>query len=403
VPQLYRLAAGLIAAAVPTCPAAAQEFRALALPSGFYERMAQREGQAVPERERARVVEQASAAFTGAGFYNRPGGSWDDYLRDWYNCEQTTKGSRIPNERLRYVRSPSMMSPSHSGIGSTIGGQLGRGDNLDAIHEANRTGCLRARGWRRVTPDAAEAQRVAGLGDAEFLAWAAREIGSENPTGAIEPMGGPGLPESPLIDPGAAPRGAPSVRLAGTAGAGQGVLVLAFRRPDRGSAGKSAAIALRRYDVDRGDLAQPGDGEAVGDPTTIASVDSRAGYELHVVPLPAGTYVIDGTSVDGEAPAESNCFGAPLLEIPAGQAVYGGDWVPYHNVNLGKGKVLPDALVLVSRLDDAKAALRGSQPALAEALQPMAVANGARYACLDPDVVLDRWSLAGVAEAPAVR
>ena len=119
--------------------------------------------------------------------------------------------------------------------------------------------------------------------------------------------------------------------------------------------------------------------------------------------LAAGHYVIDGTSVDGEAPAESNCFGAPLIEIPAGRAVYGGDWVPYHNVRLDKDRVLPDALVLVSRVDEAKAALRAVQPALAEALQPMAVANGARYACHDPDVVLDRWSLAGVAEAPAVR
>lgn len=395
--QLYRLAAGLAAASALAWPAAAQEFRPLALPAGFYERMAEREGQAIPERERARAVEQASAAFTGAGFYNRPGSSWDDYLRDWYNCEQVTKGSRIPNERLRYVRSPSMMSPSHSGIGATIGGQLGRGDNLDAIHEGNRKGCLRARGWRRVTPDAAEAQRIAGLGDAEFLAWAAREIGSDSPTGTVEPSGGPRLPESPLIDPGAAPRGAPSVRLARAPAAGEGLLVLAFRRPDRGSAGKSAAIALRRYDVDRADLAPDGDA------TMIATADRQAGYELHVVPLAAGTYVIDGTSVDGAAPAESNCFGAPLLEIPAGQAVYAGDWVPYHKVNLGKGQVLPDALVLVSRLDDAKAALHGAQPALAEALQPVAVANGARYECRDPDLVLDRWSLAGVPEAPAQR
>lgn len=378
--------------------AAAQEFRPLALPEGFYERMAQRERLAVPERERAQVVEQASAAFTAAGFYNRPGGTWEDYLRDWYNCEQVTDGSRIPSERLRYVRSPSMMSPSHSGIGATIGGQLGTGDNLDAVHEANRKGCLRARGWRRVTPDAAEAQRVAGLSDAEFTAWAAREIGSANPAGEVEAMGGAGLPESPLIDLDGVPRGEPSVRLAGAPSAGEGVLVLAFRRPDRGSAGKPAAIALRRYDLARADLAS-----ADGDATTIAAADRRAGYELHVVPLAAGHYVIDGTSVDGEAPAESNCFGAPLIEVPAGQVVYAGDWVPYHEVSLGKGKVLPDALVLVSRLDEAKAALRGTQPALADALQPMAVANGARYACLDPDGVLDRWSLAGVPEAPAAR
>lgn len=408
---IYRLAAGLAAAGALASSAHAQEFRPLALPEGFYERMAQRERQAIPERERARVVEQASAAFTGAAFYNRPGSAWDDYLRDWYNCEQTTRGSRIPSERLSYVRSPSMLSPSHTGIGATIGGQLGTGDNLDAIHEDNRKGCLRAHGWRRVTPDAAEAQRIGSLDDAEFTAWAARAVGSEDPGGAVERTGGAALPESPLIDPTAAPRGAPSLRLAGAGslnaplapGPGEGLLVIAFRRPDRGSAAESAAIALRRYDIGRADLTFAADGSAAGEAIAIASDDRQAGYEVHLVPLAAGYYVIDGTSVDGKPPAESNCFGAPLIEIRAGQTVYGGDWVPYHNVNLGKGKILPDALVLVSRIDDAKAALRTAQPALAEALEPMAVANGARYACLDPDVVLDRWSLAGVAEPPAVR
>jgi hypothetical protein len=397
---LYRLAGGVIAVSALAWPAGAQDFRPLVLPDGFYERMAQRERQAIPERERAQVVDKASAAFTGESFYNRPGSSWEDYLRDWYGCEQATRGSRIPNERLSHVRSPSMISPSQSGIGATIGGHIGRGDNLDAVHDENRKGCLRIRGWRRVTPGAAEAQRIAGLSDAGFTAWAAGAVGSDQPEGEIERWGSTGLPDSPLIDPDGAPPGEPSVRVTG---AGDGVLVIAFRRPDRGSAGKSAAITLRRYDLARADLATSGPGAEPGAATTIASADRRAGYELHLVRLAAGHYVIDGTSVDGEAPAESNCFGAPLLEVPAGQAVYGGDWVPYHNVSLGKGRVLPDALVLVSRLDEAKAALRAAQPEVAEALQPMAVANGARYACLDPDVVLDRWSLAGVAEAPAVR
>jgi hypothetical protein len=407
VHQLYRVAGGALAAGLLAASAAAQEFRPLVLPDGFYERMAQRERQPVPERERARVVEQASAAFTAAAFYNRPGSTWEDYLRDWYGCEQATRGSRIPSERLSYVRSPSMLSPSHSGIGATIGGQIGRGDNLDAVHEDNRKGCLRARGWRRVTPGEAEARRVAGLSDTEFTAWAAREIGSDAPAGEVEPTGGARLPESPLIDPHGTPRGRPSLRLSGddplALAPGEGALVIAFRRPDRGSAGKPAAITLRRYDIARADLAASADGGEDGAAITVAGADRQAGYELHVVPLAAGTYVIDGTSVDGEAPAESNCFGAPLIEIPAGRAVYGGDWVPYHNVALGKGKILPDALVLVSRVDEAKAALRGTQPALAEALVPMAVANGAKYACRDPDVVLDRWSLAGVAEAPVVR
>lgn len=382
--------------------AAAQEFRPLVLPKGFYERMAERERQPVPERERADAVDEASAQITAASYYNRPGASWEDFVRDWYHCAQVTRGSRIPSERLSYVRSPSMTSPSRSGIGATIGGHIGRGDNLDAVHDANRKSCLRARGWRRVTPDAAEAQRIAALSDAAFSAWAAQAIGSDAPAGEVEQTLAASLPESPLIDPSAAPRGPARLRPIGgdalALGAQEGLLVLAFRRPDRGSVAKPAAITLRRYDLARADLAVGERGAA----TTLASVDRQAGYELHVVRLAAGHYVIDGTSVDGRPPAESNCFGAPLIAIPAGQAVYGGDWVPYHAVNLGKGRILPDALVLVADLERAQATLREARPALAEALQPMAVANGARYACLDPDVVLDRWSLAGVPEAPAV-
>ena len=402
---LCRLAAAICAASALASPAGAQAFRPLALPDGFAQRMAERERTAVPADERAQVVERASAELTAAAYYNRPGASWEDYLRDWHGCAQATRGSRIPNRRLSYVRSPSRLSPRESGIGATIGGHLGEGDNLDELHEANRKGCLRARGWRRVTPAAAEAQRLAALDDAAFAAWAAGAIGAADPAGEVEATGGARLPDSPLLDPEAAPRGRSAVHGAGSApGPGEGVLVVAFRRPDRGSTGKPAALALRRYDLARADLAAAAGGEDPDAPVTlVASTDRQAGYELHLVRLPAGHYVIDGTSVDGSPPAESNCFGAPLIEIPAGQAVYAGDWVPYHKVALGQGKVLPDALVLVADLERARAALREAQPALAEALQPVAVANGASYACRDPDVVLDRWSLAGVPETPAAR
>jgi hypothetical protein len=401
---LCRLAAGVCLTFALAPPAAAQAFRPLALPDGFHQRMAERERIAVPADERAEVVERASAELTATSYYNRPGATWDDYLQDWHGCALVTRGSRIPNQRLSYLRSPSRLSPRESGIGATIGGHLGRGDNLDELHDENRRGCLRARGWRRVTPDAAEAQRIAALDDAAFALWAAGAIGSADPAGAVEATGGARLPDSPLLDPEAAPRGRSGVHGAGAApGPGEGLLVIAFRRPDRGSAGKSAAIALRRYDLARADLAAAAEGEDADGLVTVAGGDRQAGYELHLVRLPAGHYVIDGTSVDGNPPAESNCFGAPLIEIPAGQAVYGGDWVPYHKVALGHGKVLPDALVLVADLERARAALREAQPALAGMLQPAAVANGASYPCRDPDVVLDRWSLAGVAETPPAR
>jgi hypothetical protein len=386
--------------------AVADDFRLLALPQSVYGRMADRERQPLPASERERVVARASADFSGAAYYNRPGADWDDYVRDWYGCEVETDGSRIPGGQVKYLKSPTLLSPRRSGIGIAIGGAIGVGEDLDALHEANRKACMRVRGWRRVTNDEAEARRIDALSDPAFKAWVAGAIGSQHPQGRMESAASARLPENAAIRPDAPPAGEPTLRISGGGDPTsplalrprEGALVLAFRRPDRGSAGQHAAIVLRRYDLARADLARGEGDQALS--TTIVSTDRQAGYELRIVRLPAAYYVIDGTSVDGKPPAKSNCFGAPLLEVPAGQAVYAGDWVPYHEVKLPGGKILPDALVLVSHLDQARAALARFQPALAGNLRPMAVANGASYACTDPNVVLDAWTLANVPEQP---
>jgi hypothetical protein len=408
------LAGAALAGALALSHAAtAQTFRPLQLPDGFYQRAAERGRPPLPPAERERVVGRASADFSGASYYNRPGGTWDDYLRDWYDCEAVTNGSRIPEGLTNYVKSPSLLSPRETGIGVTIGGAIGTGDNLYAIQEANRRACMQVRGWRHVTPDAAEGQRISALSDAAFLEWVKGAIGSPNPVGAVESSANARLPDNPAIAPDATPPGEPSLRISGggdphaplALGPGEGALVLAFRRPDKGSAGQRAAIMLRRYDLARADLMAPAPGdrgtEAYSVP--IQSSERDRGYELQIVRLPAGHYVVDGTSVDGSLPDKSNCFGAPLIEVPAGQAVYAGDWVPYHNVKLGKGKILPDALVLVGFPDQSRAALARFQPALAEGLKPMAVANGASYTCANPNIVLDHWSIGSVPPPPAVR
>lgn len=388
--------------------AAAQDFRVLDLPEDFHDRAAAGQSMELPLSERGRVVNAASADFSASSYFNRPGGSWDDYLADWYGCEQITRGSRIPGGRVSYVYSPSMTSPRETGIGTVIGGAIGRGENLDQLREANWRTCMRARGWRRVVPSEPDAQRLAAMGDAQFAQWIAQAIGDASPPGEVETIGRALLPAHPSIDPDGAVRGRKKVYLHGDSAANErlalgpreGTLVLAIRRPDKGSAGQRAAIVLRRYDLDTADLATlPANGRSDNRYfAVIESRDRRAGYELHVVPLAPGTYVIDGTSVDGKAPAESNCFGAPLIEIPAGKSVYGGDWVPYRGVKLQGRQVLPDAMVMVPHFEEARSLLAAHQPGLAAALEPMAVANGAVYSCTDPNIVLGRWSLANVPE-----
>jgi hypothetical protein len=387
--------------------APAQTFRLIQLPEGFYQRAAERDRRPMPESERARVVARASADFSGASYYNRPGGTWEDYLTDWYGCEAVTGGPHISGGVEGVVESPTMLTPRKAGIGVTIGDATGTVQNLDALHDENRRACMHQRGWRRVTSETAEAARVEALNDAAFMDWVKGAIGSEHPVGTLESDAYARLPDNPAIAPDATPPGAPSLHVSdgGDPHApvmlrpGEGALVLAFRRPDKGSAGQRAAIALRRYDLAAADLAASGAGDKSRSAILVESQD-RAGYELQIVRLAPGYYVLDGTSTDGKPPDKSNCFGAPLIEVPAGQAVYAGDWVPYHGVKLGKGKILPDALVLVGDVERARAALAGFQPALAEGLQPMAVANGASYACLNPDIVLDRFSLAGAPAAP---
>src|SRR5690606_8930048 len=139
-------------------------------------------------------------------------------------------------------------------------------------------------------------------GDAQFAQWIAQAIGDASPPGEVETIGRALLPAHPSIDPDGAVRGRKKVYLHGDSAANErlalgpreGMLVLAIRRPDKGSAGQRAAIVLRRYDLDTADLATlPANGRSDNRYfAVIESRDRRAGYELHVVPLAPGTYVI---------------------------------------------------------------------------------------------------------------
>src|SRR5690606_32782288 len=117
--------------------------------------------------------------------------------------------------------------------------------------------------WRRVVPSEQEAKRIDAMSDAQFADWVARAIGSTAPAGKVETLGRAFLPAHPSIDPDAPPQGKTRVYVDEATepddhlslAPGEGALVLAFRRPDRGSAGQRAAIVLRRYDLAQADLA----------------------------------------------------------------------------------------------------------------------------------------------------
>ena len=197
------------------------------------------------------------------------------------------------------------------------------------------------------------------------------------------------------IDPGAAVT-APASLTAGkkvdlskplALGAGQGAILVAFRRPDGHSLGKSAAAGFARYDAAASDLHyQPRDWKKRGDTTTYAvqarSLDKKAGLELHIVPVTAGRYVLTGAQSGPYTPEAqpSFCLGAPAFDVATGEIVYFGDLTPYMGAPAEKGGKLY-AIPYSRDAEAAKALLASRQPALAAAFKPAVVENGATYGC----------------------
>ena len=79
---------------------------------------------------------------------------------------------------------------------------------------------------------------------------------------------------------------------------------------------------------------QPRDWKKTGDKTSyvvsIPSGDKKAVYELRVVAVTPGDYVLNGATIGSTTPpSNSNCFGAPTLRVEAGQYAYLGDASPF--------------------------------------------------------------------------
>lgn len=170
-----------------------------------------------------------------------------------------------------------------------------------------------------------------------------------------------------------------------------------MRRPNESSAGRFVRLALARYDRKSSDLIyQPRDWKKTGDRTTynreVASGDRKAGFEVQVVKLTPGDYVITGAAVGGPLIMSTNCFGAPTFHVTAGEIVYLGDFIPVWGAAGANGAKLY-GLGYASRIEDSRRLLSGAQPQLAAAMKPARIENGATYAC--SAVTMDRWDIAG--------
>lgn len=166
---------------------------------------------------------------------------------------------------------------------------------------------------------------------------------------------------------------------------GQGAIVIGFRRPDDWSAGKSAMVALARYDIDKRDMIpRPRDAKKNGDKTTywiqVRSGDRKLPLDHAVMLVSAGDYVLYGaTPGPAGAVVNSFCFSAPTVRVGAGEVVYFGDFIPYLGAKLADGGV-HTGMAWARHPDEARAVL-AKQPALAAAFKDGEVRNGASYSC----------------------
>ncbi|WP_232834139.1 MULTISPECIES: hypothetical protein [unclassified Sphingomonas] len=352
------------------------------------------------------IAKDAARDLKDTRFYNKPGATRAQYDADWQQCRLIARGSRTPSGMVPYSYNPALVSPVAAGIAGGLGGMLGAAIAQGQQRRDNRRACLLIRGWRQVEVPPAEAARVAAMGEAQRAAYIDALVGANDVKGTITARTRfDDAPDARInLD---APVGRTGTVFAGkkvdaaqpfVLGPDEALLVLAFRRAEAPAEGRSGAVQLLRYDAEHGDVVyRPRDWKKTGDKTVYAvlaqSADKKQAYEVQLIRVTPGAYVLDGTSVGAAVPVSTNCFGAPVLDVKAGEVAYLGDFAPYMNAPTSDGDKR-SALLFSRHIEDARAALATRQPQLAAAMQPARLRNRATYACAG--LTMTRWDIAGL-------
>lgn len=407
--RLPSIATGLLIAALAGQPVLAQGM--ITVPTGNGNPAPVPQEPAVDPRDTPEeIAKDAARDLKDNRFYNKPGATRAQYDADWQQCRLIARGSRTPTGSVPYFYNPAVVSPLAAGIGAGIGGAIAAAIIEGQQRRANRRNCLLIKGWRLVEAAPADRARIAGMSDADKAAHLDAIVGAATVSGEVTERTSFAMAPDPALRLDAPPPGPGSLFLGKkidltapmTLGAGEAAIVLAFRRAHEASAGRSAAVQFLRYDTAARDVVyQPRDWKKKGDRTTYAltaaSGDKKAPFEVQVLRVTPGDYVIGGTSVANQTMGRSFCFGAPTFRVGEGEVVYVGDFMPFVNAALSDGEKISD-LVHASRPDDARAVLAGRQPALAAAMKPATLRNRATYACAG--TVMDRWDIHGAEALP---
>jgi hypothetical protein len=361
------------------------------------------------------IAKDAARDLKDNRFYNKPGATRTQYDADWQECRLIARGSKIINGNSSFYN-PALYNPSISPLAAGIGGGLGAAIGA-AIAEGiqrreNRKRCLLIKGWRLVKLPADPAGAVSAMSDADKQAYFNRIVGAERVDGNVETMDRFSPPDDPALSISPALAGEPTLFVHKDPAKaqlpalepGQGAIVLAFRRNGGAAAGRSGMVQLFRYDRAKGDLFyQPRDWKKKGDKTTyvvsIASGDKKAPYELRVIPVTAGDYVLDADAIGpNAAPMTSNCFGAPMIHVEEGQYDYLGDASPLMGAQLADGSKF-FAMIYSRHFDVARAAMEKLRPDISPKMLEQPIYNRATYSCAA--VTMARFDWPGMESLPS--
>jgi hypothetical protein len=399
----------LLAGLLPLQPVLAQS-QAIMVPVGGATPPPVSQNPVDPKETPEDMAKDAAADLTPRGFYNKPGATRAQFDADWQRCRLIARGSRTPAGSVPMMYNPAVMSPLAAGIGAGIGGMIGAAIIEGQQRRANRRACLLIGGWRYVDLPQDQFARVYSMTDDQRAKFFNEMVGAKEVTGKITehlpyslPVDANLHPEKPLEAPGTLALGkkedpANTFVLA----PGEGAVVLAYRRVEPATVGRGATLQLWRYDPKAGDLIyQPRDWKKQGDKTTysmvVSSLDRKSPYEVRVLHLTAGDYVIGSAGIGNMPSVVTNCFGSPTFHVGAGEIVYLGDFIPYWNAPLSTGAKLA-ALGYASHVEDARKVLAGRQAESAAALKPADLRNGATFACAG--VQMWRWEIDGLPPVP---
>lgn len=355
-----------------------------------------------PEDTPEEIAADAARDLKDNRFYNRPGATRADYDAAWQACRLIARGSRTPSGSVPMVYNPAVMSPVAAGIAGGIGGLIGGAIVQGQQRRENRRECLMARGWRLVEVSDSEAARVGAMSDADRSAYFDGIVGAADfkgktmiwHNGFAEPAAGVRAPV-PVTAPGALVTGKktdPKVPV--VLAEGEAAVLIGFRRPDGESAGKSASVAIARYDAAVSDLSyRPRDWKKRGDKTTygitLRSADKKQALEYHLIRVTPGDYVVAGAAPGTVPITNSFCLGAPRFSVAAGTITYVGEFVPYTMTAMPDGSRGP-AMAWAYDEAGARATLAAIQPALAPSFVRAPVVNDATFACAAVEMTMYR-------------